>query len=338
MHSKEYMRQCIVLAQKGEKYTAPNPMVGCIIVHNDTIVAQGYHQKYGEAHAEVNAFTNLDESIKTEECDVYINLEPCSHYGKTPPCAELIVQKAPKKVIIGMLDPNPKVAGKGIKKLLEAGIDVQVGVLEKECKELNKKFIKTHTINLPYVTLKWAETKNGYMASTKGQIKISDIQNDEFVHHLRATHQAILVGATTVNMDNPLLDVRHTDGKNPIKIVLSENLSVDLCSNMFKSGKSIVYNRIKSQQAEHYELVNLGDLSLVNILKDLYSRDIHSVLIEGGPSLLAKVLSEKVWDDAIVLKSSKKWDEGIKAPWIGIPSVLEETGGEDTIKYFKNPL
>ena len=332
------MKRCLELAKKGEYQTAPNPMVGCVIVHKEHIVAEGYHEKYGGPHAEVNAFNNLSDDINSNDCEVYVNLEPCSFFGKTPPCAELIVAKKPKRIIIGMLDPNKKVAGSGVKRILETGINLKLGVLEEECQELNKKFIKAHTHKSAYVTLKWAETINGYMARNTGSnqsAKISDTENNGLVHRLRANHQAILVGANTVNRDNPSLDVRHAEGSNPVKVVLSPNLSADLTSTLFKKRKTLVYNQKESSSSEFYELIKLDDFSLKNILKDLVSRNIHSVLIEGGPTILAAFIEEQLWDEAIILKSNDSWEDGIKAPWVGIKSYKEQTEGNDTIKYFK---
>jgi len=335
LQDEKFMMKCIELARKGELYTAPNPMVGCVIVSDDEIVAEGYHQQYGEAHAEVNAFAALQESIDVSKCTVYVNLEPCSHYGKTPPCADLIITKKPKRVVIGMLDPYDKVAGKGIKKLLEAGIDLSVGILEEECKSLNQRFIKAHTLQLPYVTLKWAETKDGYMASQKGQVKISAPENDAFVHHLRATHQAILVGANTINTDNPLLDIRHTEGSNPTKVVYSPKLSVSRDALLFESGKILVYNTLTDKESDKTSLVNIANGGIKAMLANLYSKGIHSVLVEGGPTLLQGFLDEKLWDEAIIIKSSNKWEDGIKAPWVGISSYKEVQQYSDLIKYFK---
>ncbi len=337
MQDDKYIQRCIEIARQGELNVAPNPMVGCVIVHNGAIVAEGYHEQYGEAHAEVNAFKKLDDAIPINECDVYVNLEPCSHFGKTPPCANLIAAKKPKKVIVGMLDPHSKVAGRGVKKLLESGIDVRVGVLEQECKKLNKRFVKAHTHNLPYITLKWAETKNGYMArvpGNQGSSQISDAVNNIRVHTLRATHQGILVGAHTINSDKPRLDVRGVDGNNPAKIVLSKDLSADLSSATFTQGKTLIYNSIRNEKTANYELIMMKNFSLDQILTDIHSRDIHSVLVEGGAQVLTTFIEQKMWDEAIILKSNMEWNSGIKAPWLGIPSVREETSGNDTIKYF----
>jgi diaminohydroxyphosphoribosylaminopyrimidine deaminase/5-amino-6-(5-phosphoribosylamino)uracil reductase len=331
------MLRCLELAALGELYTAPNPMVGCVIVYKGEIVAEGYHHRYGDAHAEVNAFKNLPEYIDSTKCTVYVSLEPCSHYGKTPPCANLLVDKKPKRVVIGMLDPNSKVCGKGMKKLLEAGINISVGILEDACKALNKKFIKAHTTQLPFVTLKWAETANGFMArdtDDKRSAKISDIVNNALVHQLRATHQAILAGANTINTDTPKLNIRDVEGRNPIKIVLSEKLNINLDSKTLTEGKTLIYNAIRSEMTENYELIKIKKCTLHNVLADMHSRDIHSVLVEGGSQVLASFVEDKVWDEAVILKSSTRWENGIKAPWLGIPSTKEKASGNDTIKYF----
>lgn len=338
MTDEEYMQVCLDLAGKGEKTVSPNPMVGCIIVYQDKIVAEGYHENYGSAHAEINAFANLSDDIPSEKCTVYVNLEPCAHYGKTPPCAHFLASKNPKHVVIGMLDPHSKVAGKGVDILLKAGVKVKVGVKEKECRILNKKFIHFHKNNVPFVTLKWAETKDGYMARepyAKETKKISQSQNNAFVHHLRSTNQAIMVGAGTVNMDNPKLNVRYCDGNHPIKIILSPTLSVDFKKDLFKSGPLLIYNHIKSEVLAQYELIKIEKFSLTEVLKDLRSRGIISILVEGGPIVIQEFLNEKTWDEAIILKSHFTWGEGIKAPWIGIPSYKEQQLNGDTIKYFR---
>lgn len=328
------MNRCLELAKLGELHTAPNPMVGCVIVHNQKVVAEGYHKKYGDMHAEVNAFNELPNHIDPKTCTVYVSLEPCSHFGKTPPCADFLAHMQPAQVVVGMLDPNPKVAGKGIRKLMKSGINVRVGVLEAACKDLNKKFLKSQLCSLPYVTLKWAETTNGFMGSVNQSVKISDGYNDELVHHLRATHQAILVGSKTINTDNPALDVRHVEGKNPLKIVLSENLNVDLKKKLFANNFTLIYNKLKATKTPTYELVKLPDFHLKTILSDLHSRGIQSVLVEGGAQILGQFLKEKAWDETILLVSDIEWDTGIKAPWIGKSSSREERSGKDIIKYF----
>lgn len=330
------MARCLTLAKLGELHVAPNPMVGCVIVYKDEIVAEGYHRTYGEAHAEVNAFSRVADAIPLTECDVFVSLEPCSHYGKTPPCADLLIHKHPKRVIIGTLDPHKKVAGRGIKKLLSAGIEIKIGVLEKECIALNKRFVKAHAVNMPYVTLKWAETKNGYMARPKGSTEtkqISSETNKGFVHTLRAQNQAILVGAHTVNTDNPLLDNRYAEGKSPLKVVYSPTLSVDFSARLFENGETLVYTQMH-EEMHGDSVVQLADISLKTMLQDLYTRGIHSLLVEGGARLLDTFLTEKLWDETIILKSEDEWTVGLKAPWVGIPSTKEEFQNGDLIKYF----
>lgn len=336
---KKYIGRCLELAIQGQLFVAPNPMVGCVIVHNGVIVAEGFHEKYGEAHAEVNAFANLPESIEINECTVYVNLEPCSFYGKTPPCASLLIDRKPGKVVIGTLDPHPKVAGRGVKMLLEAGIEVKVGILEQECLELNKVFFKAHTVQKPYITLKWAETKDGYIARSEGDnssAKISSSENDEFVHQLRATHQAIVVGAKTANHDDPLLNLRHSKGSSPIKVILSKSNTLNRELKLFSEGRTIIYTEAQQKLSiKNVETITLNPFTLDAFLDDLIKRDIHSVLVEGGSIVLNAFLSEKLWDEAIILKSNKVWSKGIKAPWIDIPSIKERTSFNDRIKYFK---
>lgn len=335
---EDYISYCIKLAKKGEKYVAPNPMVGCVIVKDNQIVAEGYHHQYGMPHAEVNAVNALPAEISMEDCDVYVSLEPCSHYGKTPPCADLLVAHKPNRVIIGSLDPNRQVSGNGVKKLIEAGIDVRIGVLEEECKELNKKFWKAHRQGLPYVTLKWAETQDGFMGRSQGDKrspKISSETNNSFVHELRVRHQAILVGANTVNRDKPKLDVRFAEGNNPVKVILSPSLSIDSTLPTLHSGTNLIYTMseffIDTEYSKH---INLKEWTLRAILKDLHQRNIHSVLVEGGAQVLRSFLDTELWDEAIVLKSNKIWEAGINAPWVGIPSIDEVQSGDDLIKYF----
>ena len=334
MQDEFYIQRCLELAKQGELGVNPNPMVGCVVVHQGEIVAEGFHQKFGEAHAEVNALAALPESIDIKNCEVYVSLEPCSHFGKTPPCADLLVHKHPKRVIVGMLDSNKQVAGRGIKKLMDAGIDVTLGVEEDACRELNKKFIKAHTTQRPFVTLKWAETKDGYMGRAAGDTssaKISDPPNDVFVHRLRATHQAILVGAGTVNRDNPKLDVRHISGNNPIKIVLSENGTVNLDASLFSTGTTFLYDNTHASELS----ISLADYTIDSVLKDLYSKGIHSVLVEGGTAVLKAFLDAKAWDEAIILKAEQSWGAGVKAPHVGLKAVSHEKVNTDTIKIFK---
>ncbi len=334
------MHRCLQLAQLGEEFVAPNPMVGCVIVREGKIVAEGYHKKYGGPHAEVNAFNNLPADITISECDVYVSLEPCSHFGKTPPCADLIIAKRPRKVYVGMLDPNPKVAGTGIIKISKSGINVQVGILESDCASLNKKFVSFFKQNQPYITLKWAQTADNFMGrlldSRDFSRQISSKENTAFVHKLRATHTAIMVGANTVNLDNPLLDLRSWKGRNPTKVIVSKNLSVDLDSKTFTSGKCLILNGLKDGKGTNLEFVKLSDFTAKGILRALYKLGIQSVLIEGGPTLLNLFIRENLWNEAIVISSKTTWLSGVSAPVLkAIPTSTEVKFG-DTINYYKN--
>jgi diaminohydroxyphosphoribosylaminopyrimidine deaminase/5-amino-6-(5-phosphoribosylamino)uracil reductase len=310
------MKRCLQLARLGETQTAPNPMVGCVIVHNHKIVAEGFHKQFGGPHAEVNAVNALPSSINPQECVVYVSLEPCSHYGKTPPCSDLLIKLQPRKVVVGMLDPNPKVAGKGLERIKQEGIEVVSGVLQEECEALNKKFIVQHTLKRPFITLKWAETANGYMgrpADSEASPQISHPRNALLTHQLRASHQAILIGRNTLDTDHPQLNTRYAAGKNPIKIVLTSQFLNTHNYPIFQTGKSLIYG-CKGQDTEHFSFNE--SKALETILSDLYSRDIQSVLVEGGANVLQQFINEGLWDEIFILTSKENWNEGITAPRI----------------------
>lgn len=314
MNHKIYIERCLQLARLGETQTAPNPMVGCVIVYNQKIVAEGYHQRFGGPHAEVNAVNALPPDVPIADCTVYVSLEPCSHYGKTPPCSDLIVKLNPKKVVVGMLDPNPQVSGRGLERIKNAGIEVVSGVLKDACADLNKKFITQHTKNRPFITLKWAETKDGFMGRPKGsslEKQISNQRNATLTHQLRANHQAILIGRRTLQEDNPHLDTRYAAGKNPIKIILSSQRIEPSKYQALQQGQTIVYGTTGTDT----ETVVFNAISDLNaIAEDLFNRGIQSVLVEGGAHVLQQFINAELWDKAMVLTSPKKWQDGIKAP------------------------
>ena len=334
------MQRCLQLAKLGEEYVAPNPMVGCVIVYKNVIVAEGYHKKFGDPHAEVVAFSNLSAELNVSECDVYVSLEPCSHYGKTPPCADLIIAKKPRNVYVGMMDPNPKVAGTGISKIKKAGINVVVGLLRESCEELNKKFITYHDKNRPFVTLKWAQTSDGFIGRHASESKlskqISNLNNKFLVHQLRATHMAIMVGSNTINTDNPELNLRYWSGTNPHRIIVSKLLSVDTNMGCFKNGKWLILNNIKQEIQGNIEFVKLEDFSPKGILSSLYSLGMQSVLIEGGSQLINHFIKEQVWDEVIVIRSKKQWFNGILAPKFQKKTSYTKKQFTDTVDYYKN--
>ncbi len=321
-----YMQIVLDLAKKGWPNVAPNPIVGCVIVLNDVIVVEGFHEKYGEAHAEVNAINNLPASIDPKDCTLYVNLEPCSHHGKTPPCADLIISKGFKKVVIANLDPNPLVAGKGIEKLKKSGIEVITGILEKEGLELNKRFFTFHTKHRPYFILKWAQTADGFISrlpvpENREENMIGDKDQQEKVHQIRAEEMAIMVGKNTVLCDNPNLTTRLVEGKNPIRIFIDKNLEVPLSFNIYNSeAETIVFNMVKEEFKENIKWIkiNFSENVLKQIAQKLYELKIQSVLVEGGAFLLNDFIQQKMYDEAIVYTNKELYFKtGVKAPIIG---------------------
>ena len=309
MEYANYIAHCIEIARRGEYFVAPNPMVGAVLVdENGTILAEGWHEKYGEGHAEVNCFRHLETSkyrdLEMSKCTLFVSLEPCSHYGKTPPCAKLIIEKGVGRVVVGMLDPNPLVAGKGVQMLRDAGIEVIVGVMEKECRELNKRFLCLHEQHRPYVILKWAQTSDGFVdiKRTGGSpLKISTPKTKEIVHRMRAENMAIMVGTNTVLLDNPRLLNTHWQGRNPIRVTIDRH------------GRIPADARIFSDDAETIVYRDRTDWPF--ILEDLAKRNIHSILVEGGTTLLNHILETGIWDEIHVeVAPELTIGDGVKAP------------------------
>ena len=328
-NSQIYLSRCLQLARLGEYYVAPNPMVGAILVQHtdagDVILGEGWHEQYGGPHAEPNCLRNAEnahpEGIDYQQCTLYVNLEPCSHYGKTPPCSELIIRKGIKRVVVGMLDPNPQVAGRGVRMMRKAGIEVKVGVLEQECRELNKRFICLHEKHRPYVILKWAETADGYIdvrrevrSATEAKsenisspLVISTPLMKQFVHQQRAENMAIMVGTRTVLLDNPRLLTTHWSGRNPIRITLDRHGVLPAESKIFSDeAPTIVYRDNTDWQF---------------ILQDMAKLHIHSVLVEGGTTLLQHIIDSGIYDEVHIevsdmpLPGTDKGEPmGVKAP------------------------
>ncbi len=300
-----YMRRAIEIAQMGKGKTSPNPMVGCIIVKNNTIIGEGYHQKAGEPHAEVIALNSARENVA--QSTIYITLEPCAHFGKTPPCVNRIIESHPQRVVIAMEDPNPLVAGKGIQALKSAGIEIQVGVLEAKANKLNEVFVKYITTKTPYVIAKWAMTLDGKIATVSGDSKyISASDSLKFVHQLRAEVDAILVGGKTVAMDNPLLTIRHIEGdyKNPIRLILDTKKPLSDKLNIFKD-KGSAHTWIVTTYNRDYpfadKIIKLDPdekkyVPLNKLMKELGKLEITSVLIEGGGETLSSAFSQQIVD------------------------------------------
>jgi len=320
-----YMQRALDLAKLGWPNVAPNPMVGCVIVKDDKIVAEGYHQKYGEAHAEVNAIKNIGKDIQPGDCTLYVTLEPCSHFGKTPPCSDLIISKGFKKVVVCNSDPNPLVGGQGIEKLRNAGIEVITGVLEKEGWELNKRFFTFHEKKRPYIILKWAQTADGFISrypvpENRSENIISSPEQMMESHKMRSEEMAIMVGKNTVLCDNPTLTTRLVKGKNPIRIFIDRKLEVPRDFNIYNNeSKTIVFNELKNGSEDHIEYIVLDFTKNipVQICSHLHQKNIQSLIIEGGTHLLNSFIEQNLYDKVKVFENKNlKFGNGIKAPVI----------------------
>lgn len=334
---EKYMRRCLYLAEAGRNDVAPNPMVGAVLVREGAdgaseaeIVGEGWHRKWGEAHAEVNCFKDAESRgyVDFSDCTMFVSLEPCSHYGKTPPCAKLIIEKRVKRVVVGILDPNPQVSGRGVRMLREAGIDVVVGVCEQECRSLNRRFLCLQEKKRPYVILKWAQTEDGFLdaerdandAKTRGmEIVISNMVTKQLVHQMRAANMAIMVGTRTVLLDNPKLCTTRWKGRNPIRVVLDRKGVIPADSKVFsEDAETLVY-----RENTDYEYV----------LSDLAKRGIHSLMVEGGACLLRSILQTGIWDEIQVEVAPVRIGAGVQAPlW---PHGKQEMGLVEKHKIYK---
>lgn len=318
---EKYIARCIQLAKNGLCNAAPNPMVGAVIVHNDTIIGEGYHIRCGEAHAEVNAIRSVKDESLLKDSTIYVSLEPCSHYGKTPPCADLIINKGIPRVVVGCQDPFALVAGRGIQKMRDAGIEVKVGILEEECRQLIRRFITFHTERRPFITLKWAESADGYidLHRTGGQPYIfSSPLSSMLVHKRRAEHSAILVGRRTALLDNPSLTVRNWHGKSPVRLVIDKNLTLPKHLSLFDGSKrTLVFTQREDTpnlfQVEFIQLDFNRDI-LPQIFEVLYQEKLQSLMVEGGSILLQSFIDSGCWDEAYIEHSSDYLKNGIKAP------------------------
>ena len=312
-----FMQRAITLATVGLGHVSPNPMVGCVIVRENRIIGESWHKRYGEAHAEVNAVNAVDNKELILHSTVFVNLEPCSHYGKTPPCADMLIGQKIGRVVVSNLDSNPLVAGEGVHRMREAGISVTVGVCEKEGKELNKRFFTCMELNRPYIILKWAETLDGFMAREDHQSKwISNEYSRKLVHKWRSEEDAVLVGSQTASYDNPSLNVRDWHGRNPVRIVIDRFLKLDCGLNLFdQSQRTLCYNTVRTGEQENLVFVKLGETDfLEDLVEDLFDREIQSVMVEGGPGTLQMFIDSGLWDEARVFVADKEFKKGIAAP------------------------
>jgi diaminohydroxyphosphoribosylaminopyrimidine deaminase / 5-amino-6-(5-phosphoribosylamino)uracil reductase len=340
-----YMSRCIELASLGVGHVAPNPMVGSVIVCNGKIIGEGFHQKYGQAHAEVNAVNSVTRRELLKSSVMYVSLEPCAHFGLTPPCADLIVREQIPKVVIGSADPFSEVAGKGIERLKKAGVEVKVGVLEKECHELNKRFFTFHTQKRPFVILKWAQTSDGFIDTDRllanyGQPTwITGEMALRLVHKVRSEENAIMIGTFTAEKDNPHLTVRHWPGDNPLRILIDKNLRLPHNLNLFDgSVPTIIYN---SQKHENTGLISWVKIDfqkniVPQMLEELYARNILSLIVEGGKQLIDSFSGSGLWDEMHVYTGNLFFSGGVKAPLTAGKLVAEEWLDTDNLKIFRN--
>lgn len=349
IHEK-YIKRCIQLAQNGLGTTFPNPMVGSVLVYNNKIIGEGWHQKAGEYHAEVNAIKSVKDESLIKKSTIYVSLEPCSHYGRTPPCSDLIIASGIKKVVIGTVDPFAKVAGRGIKKLLDAGCEVNVGILEKECQNLNKRFFTFHEKQRPYIILKWAQTENGFIApeyrEERSPVWITNQYSRQLVHKWRSEEAAILAGTNTVVEDNPELTTRLWKGLDPVRVIFDQNLRIPADSKVFKeSGKKIILCSEESLKNPgsgegikniFYEAVDFEGELIPQVAAILYRHHIQSVIVEGGSMTLQTFIDAGIWDEARVFIGKANFENGKKAPDFRREYAQELQIKSDNLKIYYN--
>lgn len=324
-----FMQRALQLADLGRLTAAPNPRVGAVIVYKNKIIGEGFHQQYGEPHAEVNAVASVKDSSILSESTIYVTLEPCSHFGKTPPCADLLIQHAFKRVVICNKDPFEKVDGNGIKKLRKAGIEVAVGCLEKEGREINRRFFTFHEKQRPYIILKWAQSADGFIAPKNNQQKwISNPILKQIVHLWRAEEDTILVGKNTAIADNPELTVREVAGTNPTRILIDKELSVPKSNKIFNGvAPTIILNAKKTEKQNNLEYIKIETRnSLAKTVTNIcHQRNLQSIIIEGGANILEQFIATNLWDEARIIKGDSTFETGVKAPKIKGNLISEST-------------
>ena len=329
---EKYINRCIQISKNGLRAAMPNPCVGAVIVFENKIIGEGFTDPYGGNHAEVNAINQVKNKLLLRKSTIYVSLEPCSHYGKTPPCSNLIIASKIPNVVIGTMDPHAKVAGKGIQKLMDAGISVKVGILEKECKESNKRFFWFHEKKRPYTILKWAESLDGFIAPlAKLEQKPVWITNEfsrQLVHKWRTEEQAILVGTQTIIDDNPRLNVRDWYGKNPVRIVLDQNNRIPKESHIFDNQQETII--ISGKDLE------FDDKLALHISEYLFQKNIQSVIVEGGKQTLQTFINENIWDEARVFRGNMYLENGVLAPLFKSKNVERKSILDDELLIFKN--
>jgi diaminohydroxyphosphoribosylaminopyrimidine deaminase/5-amino-6-(5-phosphoribosylamino)uracil reductase len=343
----KFMTRCLELAKNGQGSVYPNPMVGSVIVHKGLIIGEGWHQKAGGPHAEVLAIDSVKNKELLPEATLYVNLEPCSHHGRTPPCADLILRNGIKKVVIGSVDSHEKVGGKGVKRLRENGVEVTCAIMEKQSRKLNKRFFTFHEKKRPYVILKWAESKDGYIFPEAELVEkgtpywISNAYSLQRVHQWRAEEAAILVGKNTVLQDDPRLNIRDFKGNSILRIAIDRDLEIPGTMNFFdQTSKTIIYNAKKNQQQGDLLFVKLDfQKELIGqIMNHLHSIEVQSLIVEGGLITLNSFIRSGFWDEARVVKGEQIFKNGIKAPISGGSLVKEELIDNNLLQIYKRIL
>ena len=346
MNHEFYIKRCLQIAKNGIGTSRPNPSVGAVVVYNNKVIGEGFTASYGGNHAEVNAINSVKDKSILSKATIYVTLEPCAHFGKTPPCADLIIKNKFKNVVIGCVDTNSLVAGKGIERLKKAGINVVVGVLEDACKNHHKRFFTVQNKKRPFIILKWAETKDGFIApkfkSENKPFWISNKYSQQKVHKLRSKEHAILVGTNTVITDNPNLNVRSWSGENPIRIVLDRKLRIPLHLNVFDGNtKTIVLTEDKKEAKRElknlfYEEINFKNKVAAQICTVLQKYNIQSLIVEGGTQTLQTFIDENLWDEAAVFIGDVELKNGVKSPVFKGKTIFEEKIKNDLLKTYIN--
>lgn len=334
-----YIKRCIELAKKATGKTYPNPLVGSVIVHNGKIIGEGFHQKAGENHAEINAINSVENHELLPESTIYVSLEPCAHFGKTPPCSLKIKEIGFKKVVIGAMDSHDKVNGKGKKILMDAGIETISGILEDECRELNKRFFTYHEKKRPYIILKWAESNDGFIDKDFKPTKISNELASQFVHQIRSEEHAILVGTQTALNDNPSLTTRLIEGRNPVRILIDFELKVPKDFKIYNNeAPTLVFNQEKDSEEENIKFIKISKKNfLEELMQKLYENQIQSVLVEGGSKTLQTFIDANLWDKTIIIKNENlTLENGTKAPKFKGNLDEEKEFRDNKILFFKN--
>lgn len=334
-----YMQRAMELAALGLGHVSPNPMVGCVVVVDNRIISEGWHKEFGGPHAEVHALERITDESLLARATVYVNLEPCSHFGKTPPCADLIIRKKVKRVVVANRDTSPKVSGNGMERIRTAGISVTEGILEKEGRWLNRRFFVNVEQGIPYVILKWAETADGYIGGPGSkQVWISNSLSLQRVHQWRSEEDAILVGTNTAAFDNPRLSVRDWQGRNPTRIVIDRSLRLPSTLNLFdQSQRTLCYNEKITETVGTIERVKVETNFLPGLLEDILKRGIGSVIVEGGAKTLQAFIDGNYWHEARVFKSGATLGQGIPTPMLRGKLEVQDSSSGDRLSVFTNP-